>query len=97
MMNRCGKCKNCELVKASQRLLCPNPPFTHADNLTVETWNRVLIDNPCLNQVPDDIEAAFNAGWCAAMEYGPDGGEQAWKDYQRRIEKCAATGAKSSG
>ena len=44
---RCGKCKACQVVETSKKLLMPNPPFEHADQLTVETWNKVLRDNPC--------------------------------------------------
>ena len=46
-MNRCGKCKACQVVESTKKVLMPNPPFEHADNLTVETWNKVLKDNPC--------------------------------------------------
>jgi len=43
---RCGKCKACQVVETSKKLLMSNPPFEHADQLTVETWNKVLRDNP---------------------------------------------------
>ena len=45
---RCGECEACKLVKDTGRVLSPNPPFSHANTATVETWNMVLHDNPCV-------------------------------------------------
>jgi hypothetical protein len=42
------ECENCKHVRDTAQLLAPNPPFEHADNLTVETWNRTLREYPCL-------------------------------------------------
>ena len=53
---RCGKCSACQLVEASKALLMPNPPFEHADNRTVECWNKVLRDNPCEKSKPKEQE-----------------------------------------
>ena len=47
MINRCGTCQACQIVKASQKVLMPNPPFDHANQATVNAWNMVLRDNPC--------------------------------------------------
>jgi hypothetical protein len=46
-MARCNVCEACKIVEATKKVLMPNPPFTHADNSTVECWNKVLADNPC--------------------------------------------------
>jgi len=46
-MTRCGKCEACRTIEDSKVLYMPNPPFTHADDLTVEAWNTLLADNPC--------------------------------------------------
>lgn len=45
--DRCKECENCRLVKAAAALLTPNPPFEHADDRTVECWNKTVFDNPC--------------------------------------------------
>lgn len=50
---RCGTCDACGLVEVSKTLLAPNPPFTHATESTVLTWNRCLWDNPCEHWVND--------------------------------------------
>jgi len=47
---RCGKCKACKLVEQSKGLYMPTPPFDHADDLTVKSWNRLLFENPCLER-----------------------------------------------
>jgi hypothetical protein len=47
MINRCGTCQACQIVTATQKVLMPNPPFTHANQATVNAWNMVLRDNPC--------------------------------------------------
>lgn len=49
-MTRCGKCENCKkLERVKQRVLaCCNPPFTHADQDTVDLWNKELARLPCL-------------------------------------------------
>jgi hypothetical protein len=44
---RCKECEACKVVEASKSLLAPNPPFDHANDATVECWNKVLADNPC--------------------------------------------------
>jgi len=47
---RCGECENCkklEKVKASV-LRAANPPFSHADQGTVDLWNAELSRLPCL-------------------------------------------------
>jgi hypothetical protein len=44
---RCGECDACKLVEASKKLLAPNPPFDHANDATVQCWNKVLAENPC--------------------------------------------------
>lgn len=47
MKERCGKCKACQVVESTKIVLMPNPPFSHANTATVESWNKVLEDNPC--------------------------------------------------
>ena len=47
MNNRCRTCRACQIVIATQKVLMPNPPFTHANQATVNAWNMVLRDNPC--------------------------------------------------
>jgi len=44
---RCGECEACKTVESSKKVLAPNPPFEHANDATVECWNKVLADNPC--------------------------------------------------
>jgi hypothetical protein len=47
IMERCGECKACKIVKVAQKHCMPNPPFSHADDATVSFWNRTLEENPC--------------------------------------------------
>lgn len=46
-LKRCGKCEACRFVEDSKRFLMPNPPFSHATDSFVITWNRILFDHPC--------------------------------------------------
>jgi hypothetical protein len=56
-MKRCGKCRAClEVAQAQKNVLAqcgmPSPKkgrheFVHADDATVEFWNRTLRENPC--------------------------------------------------
>jgi len=44
---RCGKCEACRRVEAAKSAHMPNPPFKHADDLLVKSWNATLEQNPC--------------------------------------------------
>ena len=54
MTQRCGTCKNCkELEKVRESVLrAVNPPFSHADQGTVDLWNTELKRLPCLAVMP---------------------------------------------
>lgn len=56
MDNRCKQCTACKTVASTALLLMPNPPFSHANQATVECWNKVLSDNPCSLRA-DEVEA----------------------------------------
>lgn len=47
LINRCDKCEACKCVRATAALVMPNPPFEHADQATVDMWNKTLDENPC--------------------------------------------------
>jgi hypothetical protein len=44
---RCGVCSNCLLIEQTKHLLMPNPPFSHANQQTVDVWNHMLETHPC--------------------------------------------------
>jgi len=50
--SRCGTCKNCiELDKVRRSVLSvANPPFSHADQGTVDLWNREVKSLPCMHE-----------------------------------------------
>lgn len=45
---RCGECHPCKVVQHQAYLAMPNPPFSHASEHTVQLWNDVLRNYPCL-------------------------------------------------
>lgn len=45
--HRCGECYNCKHVAIMAKGCMANPPFTHADQATVDMWNKTLLANPC--------------------------------------------------
>ena len=50
MKNRCGQCKNCKELERVQRsvLKVVNPPFSYANQGTVDFWNAELARLNCL-------------------------------------------------
>lgn len=47
--DRCGKCDNCRALERIKRrvLACCNPPFSHADQGTIDVWNTELSRLKC--------------------------------------------------
>jgi len=71
---RCGECEACKTVESTKKVLMPNPPFEHANDATVECWNKVLADNPCKvkwHAYQNHDLGHFNIGHLQFLAVGP--------------------------
>lgn len=62
-MERCGNCEACRQVEVSKSLLMPRsygPRPEHANDATVEAWNKTLANNPCKKVLEKRIDDAIS-------------------------------------